>query len=101
MHSKKDVFLDDLGGSQVSATPSEEEANAWAGDFLIPDKQARELPLLRSKEAVTAFARSTGIHPGIVVGRLQHDGLIDLSWMNDLKASFGFADDPQPADGDG
>ena len=29
-------------------------------------------------------------HPGIVVGRLQHDKLIDPSWMNDLKQSFRF-----------
>jgi hypothetical protein len=36
-----------------------------------------------------AFAQQAGMHPGIVVGRLQHEGLIDRSWMNDLKVSFG------------
>ena len=27
-----------------------------------------------------------------VVGRLQHDAIIEPSWMNDLKISFRFAD---------
>lgn len=37
---------------------------------------------------VCEFAAAIGIHPGIVVGRLQHDGLIEPSWMNDLRESF-------------
>jgi HTH-type transcriptional regulator/antitoxin HigA len=47
---------------------------------------------LRTKAAVSAFARQLNIHPGIVVGRLQHDGLVDLSWMNDLEVSFRFTE---------
>lgn len=94
-HGKKDVFLDDLFGGQLLDSSLEEEANAWAGSFLIPDDLAAELPSLQSKVAVKAFARNVGIHPGIVVGRLQHDGLIDPSWMNDLKVSFRFADNSQ------
>lgn len=95
LHSKKDIFLDDLDGGQLPASSNEDEANAWAGGFLIPHDRAAELPFLQSKVAVTAFARSVGIHPGIVVGRLQHDGLIEPSWMNDLKVSFRFADNSQ------
>lgn len=94
LHSKKDVFLDDLGGTQAATTPSEDEANAWAKHFLIPSVRTHELPFLRSKDAVVAFARSAGIHPGVVVGRLQHDGLIEPSWMNDFKVSFRFPDGP-------
>ncbi len=41
-----------------------------------------------TKAAVCDFAAAIGIHPGIVVGRLQHDSLIELSWMNDLRESF-------------
>jgi HTH-type transcriptional regulator/antitoxin HigA len=40
---------------------------------------------LKSKAAVRGFAARLGIHPGIVVGRLQHEGLVAPSWMNDLK----------------
>ena len=86
---KKSVFLDDPSASP-SSDPHELEANQWAGDWLIPPADAVSLPGLHSKAAVDLFAQQVGIHPGIVVGRLQHDGLIKASWMNDLKQSFRF-----------
>lgn len=86
---RKSVFLDDPGAAPTT-DPQEQQANQWAGDWLIPVDQAKALPGLRSKASVAAFAQTLGIHPGIVVGRLQHDGLIDPSWMNDLKQSFRF-----------
>lgn len=86
---KKSIFLDDPNAAHTE-DPKEHEANQWAGDCLIPSDISHELPELRSKAAVVDFARRIGIHPGIVVGRLQHDGLIEPSWMNDLKASFRF-----------
>ncbi|MGE4343646.1 MAG: ImmA/IrrE family metallo-endopeptidase [Geoalkalibacter sp.] len=66
----------------------EEEADAFAARFLIPEESETELPGLKSKQAVVDFARRLGIHPGIVVGRLQHDQHILVTWMNDLKVSF-------------
>lgn len=87
--AKKSVFLDDPNASH-SDDPQEQEANQWAGNMLIPDEDAYTLPALRSKAAVLDFANSIGVHPGIVVGRLQHDGIIEPSWMNDLKQSFRF-----------
>ncbi|MEQ3637115.1 MAG: ImmA/IrrE family metallo-endopeptidase [Marinobacter sp.] len=87
--AKKSVFLDDPNASH-SDDPQEHEANQWAGNMLIPDEDAYTLPGLRSKAAVLDFANSIGVHPGIVVGRLQHDGIIEPSWMNDLKQSFRF-----------
>lgn len=89
-NEKKSVFLDDPSKSG-SDSNEEKEANDWAGNFLIPPAQAHQLPPLRSKQAVHQFAKQIGVHPGIVVGRLQHDGLIEPSWMNDLKVSFRFA----------
>lgn len=90
---KKSVFLDDPNAIH-SDDPQEREANRWAGHCLIPAQYDAELPGLRSKAAVVEFAKRIGIHPGIVVGRLQHDGLIDPSWMNDLKQSFRFQEKP-------
>lgn len=87
---KKFVFLDDhakLG----SLSKEEVEANAWARDFLIPTKLAAAMASLpKTKAAVTEFARSIGVHPAIVVGRMQHDRLLDVTWLNDLKVSFVF-----------
>jgi len=54
----------------------------------VPVPHKSQLPELRTKTAVREFAGTIGIHPGIVVGRLQHDGLIEPSWMNDLRESF-------------
>jgi len=88
---KKSVFLDDPSAATAD-TPQEREANDWAGERLIPSQHARSLPALRSKADVRVFARRIGIHPGIVVGRLQHDRIIDVSWMNDLKVSFQFVE---------
>jgi len=88
---KKSVYLDDPNKAG-NDSPQEREANDWAGKFLIPAKYNNTLTELKTKGAVQAFADKIGIHPGIVVGRLQHDGLIEPSWMNDLKVSFRFVD---------
>lgn len=84
---KKSVFLDDPSMKQTT-NKQETEANDWAGNFLIPEQCTQRLRGLTTKRAVIDFAQEIDIHPGIVVGRLQHDGLIDPSWMNDLRPSF-------------
>jgi HTH-type transcriptional regulator / antitoxin HigA len=86
---KKSIFLDDPNAAHTD-DPREHEANLWSGNYLIPAQNAHTLASLRTKTAVADFAQEIGIHPGIVVGRLQHDRLIDPSWMNDLKQSFRF-----------
>jgi HTH-type transcriptional regulator/antitoxin HigA len=86
---KKSIFLDDPNAAQTS-DPRECEANEWSGNWLIPAEHIAILPDLRTKAAVIEFARLIGVHPGIVVGRLQHDRLIVPSWMNDLKQRFEF-----------
>lgn len=90
--SKASVFLDDPSHI-TSATQQEREANAWARDWLIPQAHTAELAGLTSRPAVLDFAQRQGIHPGIVVGRLQHDGVILPSWLNDLKARFRIVDE--------
>lgn len=90
LHSKqkKSVFLDDPAKAE-SSSKEEQEANAWARDFLITPNQARLLmDIPKTKVAVIGFAQSIGVHAGIVVGRMQHDELLDVRWLNDLKVSF-------------
>jgi HTH-type transcriptional regulator / antitoxin HigA len=79
--SKKQTYID----IDVVNDPQEERANRFAANFLIPPDRATELPNLTSCAAVETFARSLGIAPGIVVGRLQHDGIIPFSHLNRLK----------------
>jgi addiction module HigA family antidote len=80
-HGKKRIFIED-GGAQDE---SEHEANRFAADFLIPKANASELRGLHSKVQIQDFAQRVGVHPGIVVGRLQHEGIVPFRNCNDLK----------------
>ncbi|WP_350027953.1 ImmA/IrrE family metallo-endopeptidase [Methylovulum psychrotolerans] len=83
---KKTIYLDDLNAD--CKDPQEKQANSWAREFLIPSDSNDRLLGLRSKKDVKCFSEEIGIHPGIIVGRLQHDKIIEPSWMNDLKETF-------------
>jgi HTH-type transcriptional regulator / antitoxin HigA len=63
----------------------EDEANKFAADFLIPPDHASRLPTLTTEADVRAFAEELGIAPGIVVGRLQHDGIWGWHRGHNLK----------------
>lgn len=89
--SRESVFLDDPA-RPTRTTAQEREANDWAGDWLIPPQYKWDLTQIKDKSAVRGFAHRLGIHPGIVVGRLQHDGFVHPSWMNDLKDRFRVAE---------
>ena len=97
-HRKKDIFLDEHDSKgEYDRTPrtvsaQEDDADQWARETLIPSKYKSELPLIRSKQSVVRFAKFLGIHPAIVVGRLQHDGFIGTNEMNDLKISISEQD---------
>ncbi len=79
---RKGVFIED--GAQDS--DEEREANEFAASTLIPP-EAMEKFLTKGNLAGTsiqAFARSIGIDPGIVVGRLRHDGLLNYTQCSGL-----------------
>ncbi|MCA1988041.1 MAG: HigA family addiction module antidote protein [Desulfarculus sp.] len=86
LHGKKEVFIDsDTCGQERK----EREAHAFAAETLIPTKKLSAfLSKLQGKRPtkpqVIAFAEELGIHPGIVVGRLQHDKIIEYNQMTDL-----------------
>jgi len=87
LHNKNNVFLDEFDHSRLYSQ-EEIEADKWASDHLIPEKYTPEFLALTNRVAVLAFAKKLDIHPGIVVGRLQHEGIIDYSRMVDLKEKF-------------
>jgi hypothetical protein len=84
-HSKKIVFFED-GKSSDDAL--EVEANKFAADILIPAQATAVFVQLRSKAAIVSFAASIGIAPGIVVGRLQHDGVLPHTHCVELKRKY-------------
>jgi len=79
--SKKETFID----VEYEDDPREKRANHFAANLLIPPSFQALLPALRSYADVRAFANSIGIASGIVVGRLQREGIIPYSHLNGLK----------------
>jgi HTH-type transcriptional regulator/antitoxin HigA len=86
-HDKGEIFLDSFEGQTIKSE-KEEEADQYASKILIPSEYENELKSLRSKERVKEFSRNIGLHPGIVAGRLQHQGIVQHSWMNELKSNL-------------
>jgi len=88
-HGKTDVWIE-ASSSSGTGDPREAEADKFSRDMLIPLRDARELPQLQSVDQVCRFAERVGIAPGIVIGRLQHDGLWSHSRGNQLKRKLTF-----------
>jgi HTH-type transcriptional regulator/antitoxin HigA len=86
-HNRKGIFLDEFDGKGPTL-PEEVEADEWACNFLIPAKYFKELHKLKTEKAIVEFAQKVKIHPGIVVGRLQHEDFLKHSQMNHLKESY-------------
>ena len=67
----------------------EKRADRFASNFLIPSTALRSrLRTLTSKDSIIQFANDIGIHPGVVLGRLQHEGRIPRNRYNELKVKF-------------
>ena len=84
LHSKKNVFVD---GATGNGNELEDEANAWAADFLVPRIAWQRFVVAGDyrEESIRRLSEEHGIAPGIVVGRLQHERLLPWSQLNDLK----------------
>lgn len=88
-HGKREVFLEGDGKDNTQ----EREADAFAAKTLIPDPGYRRFVAAGryGEVAIRAFASEVGIAPGIVVGRLQHEGRISYSQCNELKRRLRWA----------
>ncbi|MBB6306000.1 HigA family addiction module antitoxin [Xanthobacter tagetidis] len=86
------TFVDDKGGEGDGV---EEEADAWAEETLVGRRLFEAFKATRpcSAAEVTRFAADVGIHSGIVVGMLQHAGIVPHTHLNGLKARFAWADE--------
>jgi Zn-dependent peptidase ImmA (M78 family) len=83
-HGKRLRFIEVEG---ALSNEQEEEANEFARDWLIPPQHSRSLAALQKTEAaIRAFADQLGIAPGIIVGRLQNEGV--MRWDSVLNKSL-------------
>lgn len=95
LHSKKQVFVEgdrhrtagEMSGAQDPQQDQEAEANRWAADFLAPPKSWRRFvaKFRGTKAEVREFGEELTVAPGIIVGRLQHEGHLPHSHLNGLK----------------
>ena len=86
LHGKRVAFIESGGGD----SKLESEADRFAGRFLIPRNHEKELNRLTTLAGIQAFAARIGVHPGIVVGRLQREGVIHYGKGNRLRRKLAF-----------
>lgn len=84
-----------INGDVFESTPIdelEENADTFAADVLIPKNSYHEFVENGdfSKQAIIQFSEEVNIHTGIIVGRLQKEGYIKYSELNDLKEQYEF-----------
>lgn len=93
-HSRKSVFVDGRGFGNASEE-EEAQANAWATEILVPEQAMAAFIAAGSfqDDDVIEFAQRLGIHPGIVIGQLQHRRLIGFNHLNHHKDRFEWSDD--------
>ncbi len=87
LHGKKHLFLE--GWAEGLQPEQEAAADRWAANLLIPSKWNRDLSRLDSTtQSICHFADELGTAPGIVVGRMQHDGRLGWQELNELKMHY-------------
>lgn len=86
-HSKKRLFLEQDGRDKDE---QEREADEFAQNILIPPREYVAFcnEGKPTKAGVEAFALRIGVDPGVVVGRLQNDHVIERNWFNDLRQRY-------------
>lgn len=75
LHVGKDtpMLIDDSDQERLEI---EAEADKWATDILVPSVDFNTISTPPSPEEVIRIAKSQGVHPSVIVGRLQHEKLL-------------------------
>ena len=86
LHGHSATFVD----LDIAATDERErEANAFAATTLVPAGRQGDMATLGGRsQHVLRFAASVGISPGIVVGQMQHQGMLGPANLNFLKRRY-------------
>jgi HTH-type transcriptional regulator / antitoxin HigA len=90
LHGKKILFLEGKGMTGAE----EDEANRFAAERLIPLNTWQTFqPSTITEQSIRDFANLVGIHPGIVLGRLQNENRVPWNRCNHLKARYKWKED--------
>lgn len=87
----KSIFISGTMEEMIELNESlERDADNFASNYLIPPAELRRFAPTKSTsdQDIIEFADSIGIHPGIVAGRLQHEGIIPQTRCAKLKEKY-------------
>lgn len=92
-HELAHIVLGHIGQIDGTTDQDENDADMWSRDTLISQKSFADFIGKSdfSTISIQEFAKTIGIAPGIVVGRLQNEGYIKYSMMNELKEHYEIA----------
>ena len=77
LHGKKDIFLENIDYSDKDKLKEAEADNFAIKWTLTKEEQNEILQRFRiTEDDVAEFAKKFNTHPAIIIGRLQHDGLV-------------------------
>ena len=87
VHGKKEKFLEFENKEFSLIKEKEEQANKFASDYLIPPKEYDNFIKAGtiSIKRIIEFSKNLNIHPGIVAGRLCHDGKVKWNAVASLR----------------
>jgi HTH-type transcriptional regulator/antitoxin HigA len=92
-HELAHIIFGHIGQADGTTEQDEKAADSWSRDTLISEEAFLAFAQRRNYSAtnVCAYAKELGIAPGILVGRLQNEGCIKHSMLNDLKEHYEIA----------
>lgn len=93
LHDRRRFTIIDGVDRADTGNVMEHEADDFAGRVLLPRTFDGRLARIRSQAQAIDLAGEAGVHPGIVVGRLQHDKTIPYSYFNGLRVRLAFTDE--------
>ncbi len=86
LHYDKIPIVED---PELTEDKSEREADEYAAQVIVPMPYREELLSLGgARFPIINFAKKVGIAPGLIVGQLQHEGIIRFNQMQHLKRRF-------------
>jgi len=87
-HGRKEVFLEDLEGSPRDEQ-KEKEADQFAQKFLFPESALKKLSATGkpTDQDIQDYAQKYHTHPAIIVGQLQHRGMLSYREKNHFKVA--------------
>lgn len=90
-HEMGHIILGHTGLENGPSKDDEDEADQFAANTLVPSREFNEFVVKKgylSQESIISFANRIGIDRGIVVGRLQNEGLREYNELNNLKTKY-------------